>query len=154
MKRVIPWMIGLMLIPGFSKADCIPSTKDINQDGVVDVLDAVCSMESLLARMFDEEAPLPACAAIPNLDTDCNGITDLVDAAIIISAIVGEPLPIQVDATGNQCPDACDASPITPGAFLPQWELEDLQPDSETFGMLTGPKAGPGVRVIILLDGG
>ena len=146
---------ALLLTPAGGFAQCAVSHGDLTGDGAVDVLDTNCMGLWLLGEW--QNASAPSCLAEQGeslLDLNCDGAVNLVDGAIIQAMSVGAPLPVQVDATGNDCPTTCDTNPTLPGSPLPLWQLEDQQPASPTFGTITGPLDGTGVKVIALLDGG
>ena len=147
---------GLILVwPSHGRAQCLSDHGDLTGDGVVDVLDTTCMNLWLLGEW--QNTPAPACVsgeAQESLDLNCDGSVNLLDGAILETLASQTTMPVQVDGTGNGCPSTCDADPTLPGSPLPLWELEDMQPESLSFGSIVGPKDGTGVQVIALLDGG
>ena len=156
MKYWLPILLLFCFTPGTALGQCANNGGDITGDGTIDLLDAMCATQLLLADLLDETEPNLPCAAegLPSLDQNCDGNRNLIDVSVVIHTALGASMPVEVDATGNGCPNACDADPIQVGASLPLWTLPDAQPESPLFGQTHGPKDAPGVRVIALLDGG
>ena len=149
-------LLFLFAMGGTAAAQCAPDHGDVNGDGLINLLDMSCATQLLLAEVLDQEEPPVSCApgGLASLDQNCDGEGNLVDVAIIVHVALEQTLPVEVDATGDGCPNACDSSPTQVGAALPLWSLPDQQPLSPLFGVNHGPKDGTGVRVIALLDGG
>ena len=156
MKLFLQILLVLFFTSETVLAQCTNNSGDITGDGTTNLLDAMCASQLLLADLLDESEPDIPCATggLPSLDQNCDGKRDLVDVAVVIHSALNASLPVEVDATGNGCPNACDIDPVQIGASLPLWSLPDEQPESALYGQTYGPKDASGVRVIALLDGG
>lgn len=155
MKNLLILSLALILFQPRAYAQCADDHGDMNGDGALNVFDTLCVANLVLGTLLGDPG-LAECAngGSASGDLNCDGFVNIADSAIAVANALEATLPIQVDATSNGCPTACDGPPLEIGALLPQWELEDHQPASPLYEQVYGPKDMPGVRVIALLDGG
>lgn len=90
-------------------AQCPEGYGDLDGDGLVNVTDAQCAINTTLAGLSDE--PLPECLAGELIDGDVtnDGVVTVQDISIIIALALDAPLPAAVDANENSCLDTYEA---------------------------------------------
>lgn len=130
--------VALAAWPTTARAACEGPLGEVTGDGVTNVTDVQCVILDVLAHAQGTAAP--ACLG-GSADLDCSAAVDVSDVQLAIGAALHLPLAPSVDANHDACPDACQPDPTAVGAAMPDWQLEDFQPQSDGFGTTYGLEA-------------
>jgi hypothetical protein len=86
-----------------------PTDADVNDDNLVNVVDATCTILVSVWVLTGSEGSTPSCISGGPLkaDRNCSGVPDVVDVTMSIQAALGYALDPQLDLDANGCPDAC-----------------------------------------------
>lgn len=99
--------------PGAAHAVCVDPPGDFTGNGTTNVADIVCIILSSLWQITDPDGAPPECLAVRGAlaaDANCDGSINVVDVQITVNHALSNPLPAEVDADGNDCPDTCDSA--------------------------------------------
>lgn len=120
---------SLVLCGSAAAAPCGPTWGDLTFDGAVNAVDVQCEIIVVYHAMGAGEMPDCMAADMYEADMNCNaampadveigpdftptlqGMTgiNVTDIAYVIAAALDEPIPLEVDADADGCPDACDS---------------------------------------------
>lgn len=116
------WGIGILLVclgaPTHAIAACfhpdsgvdLTPIGDVDNSGNLNVADVMCTVLEALAQSADPADPAPACLSGSDrslADLNCDGITNVADATLLLRVGLIGSMPTQVDADGDLCADAC-----------------------------------------------
>jgi hypothetical protein len=95
---------------GAAQAQCLAVPGDVNSDGFSNVVDAQCTLLTVLYQLMGSTGPAPAClkgAPVAAADINCTGQVDVVDVQVIITFVLTGSLPSSIDGDDNSCVDNC-----------------------------------------------
>lgn len=100
---------------GFINENCECSV-DFDPDGTggTSISDVQCAILLSLWQL-DSSAPPPVCLSgdPASTDVDCDGLWTVSDVQILVGRALGLSVADALDTNGNECVDACDASPVS-----------------------------------------
>jgi hypothetical protein len=85
---------------------------DANGSGTVNVSDVQCVLLLAVWELGGKLDAIPACFAgdMQAVELNCDDVINVADVQLVIGMVLAKPLPAEIDANGNQCPDSCDCS--------------------------------------------
>lgn len=101
-------VIVAAMLASWVYAACIDPPGDINGNGEVNVVDIQCSLVYAFYIIEGAVGPEPFCVADPlRADANCDLVVNISDVVLITAQVIGEPLPLELDADQDGCVDAC-----------------------------------------------
>lgn len=104
------WVFLLLTLdPRLARSDCELFGADVNADETLNVVDVQCTILGSLWMLGGSKGAFPPCLTRGwgAADLDCGGIVDVVDVQLVITAVIYQQWPIDLNEDQDGCLDAC-----------------------------------------------